>query len=208
MSALPTSDPVIQSQFNKSRKDKFLLVIQLPEIMRSVISNDLSIRSDDFVNQDSIQFSVYGAVVPEISVPANISGYSGQSIKTSSLSRPPYPNITVNFTVDNRFNNYWVIYKWLNLLNDQKTSLYNSSNIVPSTQVSNNGNLNKALSPASYQTDFTLYGKDEFDQNIVQFTYTKAFPVSLGSIDYSYRNAEEIETTFEFAFSQFFVDLV
>ena len=57
-------------------------------------------------------------------------------------------------------------------------------------------------------TDFTLYSKDEFDKNIVKFTYKNAFPVSLGQIDYNYRTETEIETTFEFAFSQLLVELL
>jgi len=207
---MSTTDPIIQSQFNKSRKDKFLLVFQLPQILTSINNSDLSVRSNSLINQDSMQFSVYGSVIPEVQVPEIINTYSGQSYKISSGIRPPYENIKISFTIDNRFNNYWVIWKWLNLLNDSKTSTFNSSNVIPNTNavLNNQGTLNTALQPQGYQTDFTLYGKDEFDQNIVQFTYTKAFPVSLGSIDYSYRDADEIETTFEFAFSQFFVDLL
>ena len=207
---MSTTDPIIQSQFNKSRKDKFLLVMQLPSALLSNNTSDLSVRSDSTVNQDSLQFSVYGSVIPAIQVPELINTYSGQSYKISSGTRPPYENIKVNFTIDNRFNNYWVIWKWLNFLNDSKNSTFNSNNIIPNTNVvlNNQGTLNTALQPQSYQTDFTLYAKDEFNQNIAQFTYTKAFPVSLGSIDYSYRDADEIETTFEFAFSQFFVDLL
>ena len=74
--------------------------------------------------------------------------------------------------------------------------------------VKKSGTLNPKLQPQAYQTDLTVYGKDEFDKNIIKFTYTKAFPVSLGSIDYNYRDPGEMETTFEFAFSQFFASLI
>ena len=57
-------------------------------------------------------------------------------------------------------------------------------------------------------TDMTLYAKDEFDKNKVKFTYKNAFPVSLGQIDYNYRTEDEIETSFEFAFSQLLVELL
>ena len=46
------------------------------------------------------------------------------------------------------------------------------------------------------------------DNNIVKFTYTKAFPVGLGEISFNYRTAGEIETTFEYAFSQLLVELL
>jgi len=202
--------PVIQqSTLNKSRKDKFLLVFNLPPILRNYNTNDLSVRGQDIINQNSVQFSVYGSIVPQIQVPELVAEYSGQSYKVSSNARPPYPNITVNFTVDNQFNNYWVIYSWLNLLNDQQQSTYDAAQNVPSGTISNSaGKLATPLQPQSYQTDFTVYGKDEFDNNVIQFTFTKAFPVSLGNIEYSYREPGEMETTFEFAFSQFFASLI
>jgi len=203
-----TSDPVIQSQFNKSRLDKFLLVFNLPTILKSINTNDLSVRSQNLINQNTFQFSVYGSVIPTITVPEIAAGYSGQSYKVSSGNRPVYENITVNFTVDNQFNNYWVLNKWLNLLNDEYQSVYKADETVSNLDVTTGNKLNPILQPQAYQTDFTLYAKDEFDQNIVKFTYTKAFPVSLGGINYSYRTEDEIETSLEFAFSQFFTELV
>jgi hypothetical protein len=198
-----------QSTLNKSRKDKFLLVFTLPPILRNYNTNDLSVREQGLVNQNSVQFSVYGSVIPQISVPEVTAGYSGQNYKASSNNRPPYDNISVNFTVDNQFNNYWMLYTWLNLLNDEEQSLYDANQIVPDQSiVKKSGTLNPKLQPQAYQTDLTVYGKDEFDKNIIKFTYTKAFPVSLGSIDYNYRDPGEMETTFEFAFSQFFASLI
>jgi len=204
------NQPIIQqSQLNKSRKDKFLLVFNLPPILKNNNTSNLSIRSNNIINQNSIQFSVYGSIVPQIQVPDIIAPYSGQSYKISSNSRPPYENISINFTVDNQFNNYWVIYSWLNLLNNQQQSIYDAEQIVPDGAISNkSGKLATPLQPQSYQTDFTVYGKDEYDNNVIQFTYTKAFPVSLGNIEYNYREPGEMETTFEFAFSQFFASLI
>ena len=190
-------DPILQSQLNKSRSDKFLLVLNLPPILRNIQSN--SVRSNNLLQQDALQFSVYGSVVPNVSVPEVTAGYGGQSYKLSSNSRAAFDNISVNFTIDNRFNNYWVIFKWLALLNDPKGQGYS-----PDQQL----NTDKKIAPEQYQTDFTLFGKDEFDKNIIKFTYTKAFPVNVGSIDYSYREETELTTTFEFAFSQFFVELM
>ena len=189
-------DTVTQSQLNKSRVDKFLLVLNLPPILRKLDMTGL--RNNDYLQRDALQFSVYGTLVPTVEVREQTAQYGGQSYKVSSHSRDPYPNISVNFTVDNRFNNYWVLYKWLSLLNDPEYSLYDSKETLSP----------KKLAPSEYQTDFTVYAKDEFDQNIVKFTYTKAFPVSLGDITYNYREENEIETTFEFAFSQFYADLV
>lgn len=201
-----TTDPITQSQFNKNRKDKFLLVLDLPPLLKPINNTNPGVRSNVLINENSLQFSVYGSVLPTISVPEVEAPFAGGTYKLSSNSRPPYDNITVNFTVDNRFNNYWVIYKWLNLLSSSKNIVYNEEDILPSQP--NNVKLPLPLQPKSYQTDLTIYGKDEFENNVIKFTYTKAFPVSLQSIDYNYRDSDEIESSFTFAFSQFFAELV
>lgn len=180
-----------QSHLNKGRKDKFHMVLSLPPILRTLNNDNLSVRAKNIISLDAIQFSIFGAVIPNIQVPSTTAGYAGQSYKVSTFSRPPYEDITVNFTVDNLYNNYWVIYKWLDILNDDKVSYFNKDNL-PDVKVQNN-----------YQTDIVVYAKDEFDKNVMKFTYTKAFPVGLGGINYSYRDGEEIESSFTFAFSQF-----
>lgn len=200
------TDPIIQSQLNKSRLDKFLLVLDLPAVLKNNDTSRLNQRGKDYTNRNTLQFSVYGSIIPPSIVPAVEAPFAGGTYKLSSNSRPAYPEITVNFTIDNKFNNYWVIYRWLDILSDDKDIAFNASNILTSNP--NTTVLPKSLQPQSYQTDFTLYGKDEFDTNIIKFTYTKAFPVALGGIDYNYREAGEIETSFTFAFSQFLVELV
>lgn len=200
------TDPITQSQFNKNRKDKFLLVIDLPPLLKGLNNGNPGVRSNVFVNENALQFSVYGSIIPTISVPEVEAPFAGGTYKLSSNSRPPYDNVSVNFTIDNRFNNYWVIYKWLNLLSSARNIAYNEDSLLPANP--SQTKLPIPLQPQSYQTDFTIYGKDEFDANVIKFTYTKAFPVSLDSIDYNYRSPEEIETSFTFAFSQFFAELV
>ena len=199
-----------QSQFNKSRLDKFLMVINLPTPLKGINTTDLSVHTDNKVNENSLQFSVYGAVIPNIAVPEITQQYAGQSFKISSHSRPPYENVSVNFTVDSRFNNYWVLYKWLDLLNNDKTSTFDADDISITPAISpSQRNVNKSSNPPSlYQADITLYAKDEFDKNVAKFVYTNAFPVNLGGINFNYRTEGEIETTFEFAFSQLLVELL
>lgn len=199
-----------QSQFNKSKLDKFLLVLNIPPILKKINTFDLGSRDSDKIIENSLQFSVYGTITPKIIVPAIEQGFNGQFYKISTHSRPVYDNLTVNFTIDNNYNNYWVIYKWLNLLNDEKSSIYDGENLKNKVKISpSNRNFTKSSNPpVEYQTDITLYGKDEYDNNVIKFLYKNAFPVSLGNIDFNYRTATQIDTTFEFAFSQLNVDLL
>jgi hypothetical protein len=196
---------VKQAVLNKARKDKFIIALTTPEVLKSTATNSerrAHHKSRQKVAPNSIQFSVYGAIVPEIQVPSNNLPYAGQNLKVSTHSRPEYGDITVKFTVDNQFDNYWYIWRWLDVLNDSKESYYDYTN------TSATGALLPDELLTNYQTDFTIYGLNEFNKNTIQFTYTKAFPVNLGQIAYDYRDPGEMECEFTFSFSQMLVNLL
>jgi hypothetical protein len=179
-----------QSVLNRSGKDKFLLVLNLPEIL----------KQDKDINLNSLQISVYGSIVPTIQIPSNEVRFGGQSINVSSHARPNYAPLQVNFMVDNNFKNYWVLWKWLDVLNSARESIYEDS--VLTTIVEKNSVLWK------YQANFSIYGLNEYNTKIVQFNYYNAFITSLGSIEYNYRDPELISTTAEFQFNQLDVNIL
>jgi len=183
-----------QSFLNKGRADKFTLVFSVPPALRKIDSK--TDRQTYNVNEDSFQFSVYGAVVPTLDVPALQIPYAGSNLYNSTHAREPFPPVTVDFTIDNGFNNYWVLYKWLNLMHDEKEGLYDAADLVTDEDFK------------SYQTDMTLFGLDEFNNKRIEFTYTKAFPVTLGEIQYNYRTAEEITSSMTFVYSQIHSKLI
>jgi len=178
-----------QSYLNKTRKDKFIMVFTLPEALK-LIKSKIS-RSNKTIIPDTLQFSVFGSVIPEISVPEVEVPYSGQTMKVTSYARPSYPKNKINFTVDNLFNNYWVIYKWLQLFNDERKGFYSSRLDDDKGQLKN------------YETNLTVFGLDEYSNRIIQFNYYHAFPVSLGGINYSDRDPDELESFFEYSSHQF-----
>jgi hypothetical protein len=198
------ADGIKQSLLNKAHKDKFLMVITPPESIRDI--NTKGERDNKKVINDSIQYSVYGALIPKISVAEVGTQYSGQTFKFTSHHRPSYENIFVNFTIDNRFNNYWVLFKWINILNNNKEAIYDAENIKPQK----NFDLPMAQPELfdEYATTITIYGLDEYDKRKIQFDFLGALPVSLGQIAYNYRDPMEAECTFEFAFSQFTAKLI
>ena len=187
----------IQSPFNKSRKDKFLLVLNIPPALRHIASKFE--RSKNTIIPDSLQFSVFGSVVPDINIGNANVRYAGQTLAQSSHSRDPYPPVTVNFTIDNRFNNYWVIYTWLNMLNNDKTGIYDEHGLTPLRKTSPD------LPYYEYRTGISIFALDEYNKRTVEFLYKDAFPTNLGGISYSYRDAGEIETNFTFEYSQLLV---
>jgi hypothetical protein len=184
-----------QSILNKSRKDKFSLTIVLPKEL--IPHNKRLDRSNSNLSLDTLQFSIYGVVVPKNNIPQEDVRYSGGNIYVSSHSKPSYEPVSINFTIDNEFNNYWVIHKWLDLLRNEKTGIYDGSLVY-----------DKNMGLANYTSDFIITAKDEFHNDIIKWTYKSAFPVGLGDISYSYRDSGEIETTLEFVFRRIETNLL
>ena len=187
-----TGNPTDQSPLNVSLKDKFVLVLTLPTIMRQLAANDPNI------SLDPLQFKIFGAIVPNIQVPHNEVAFGGQTYNVSSYVRPNYEPLDVSFVVDNSYKNYWVLWKWLSFLNDPLQSKYNG------TPDQLNDWKNRLLSGdlSEYQADFSIYGKNEYNQSVIEFKYYNAFINSLGSINYNYKDSEIMESTVQFRFSQ------
>ena len=185
---------VQQSILNKNRKDKFLLVLTLPNILKEVNKISLGDRASKYLNQDSLQYSIYGAAVPNIAIPEVDVAYSGQTAKYTSYNRPAYGAVTVNFAVDNGYNNWWVLWYWLNIINNSETGTYNIDNIADGTAYKN---------VHGYETNITVYGLDEYNNKKIQFDYTRAFITGLGEIVFNYQTADQMDSSFTFAFSQF-----
>jgi hypothetical protein len=187
-----TGNPVEQSPLNISLKDKFVLVLTLPVVMRQLSTIEPNITLDP------LQFKIFGAVVPPIQVPHNEVGFSGQVYNVSSYVRPNYDPLDVSFVVDNNYKNYWILWKWLSILNDPLQSKYNGNDIKPEDWENRllSGNLSE------YQANFSIYGKNEYNQSIIEFRYHNAFINSLGSINFNYKDSEVMESSVQFRFSQ------
>ncbi len=201
-----------QSILNKNRKDKFLLVLNLPDPLKKINIVSPSSRESDKVYLDSLQYSVYGTIVPAATILAANLPYSGQSLNVATGKRQNYQEVTVNFTVDNRFNNWWVLWKWLDFINNAKTSTFDNNDLVAQTkyQTSNGETFitSSAGSLQSYQTNITVYGLDEYNEKKIQWNFYKSFITSLNGITYNYRDPELIESSFTFSFSQLTAELL
>lgn len=186
-----------QSVLNRASKDKFALVLNLPTILKE------KSKTDSRIKLDPLQMSVRGTVVPAIQVPGNEIRFAGQSYNVSSHSRPNYAPLTVTFIVDNKFYNYWLLWKWLDVLNTARGSLYDGTKEKLKSRQYNveQGNL------LEYQSNLTILSLNEYNQRTVEFTYHNAFITNLGAINYNYTDSEIIETTAEFQFSQLSIEL-
>jgi hypothetical protein len=193
-----TPQPTQQSVLNRSGKDKFILILNLPQVLRK------QTLSDDFLNLDPLQISIFGTVVPPIQVPSNEVRFAGQSYNVSSYARPNYSPLPVNFIVDNRFRNYWVLWRWLSILNDPESSYYTGTNPKLETW---RDRIESGI-VTEYQTNFSVIGLNEYNQRTIEFVFKNAFITNLGGINYDYNDTEFIKSTAEFQFSQLDINLL
>lgn len=192
MSEQICTNPTIQSSLNRASKDKFIMILNLPYILRKRSSND------EYLDIDPLQLNVHGTIVPQISVPAVELRYGGQAINVSSHSRPNYSPLAVNFVVDNEYRNYYVLWKWLEVLNTPQESLYGGT---PFEQMTSQEFINSGAE-TEYQTTVSILGLNEYNEKTIEFVYKHCFITSLGSINYSYKDGEFIEIAAEFQFNQ------
>ena len=186
------TNPTEQSILNRPSTDKFLLVLNMPEVLRH------KIFENNKLNLTPLQISVYGSVVPTIQVPAIQVPFGGQTYNVSSHTRPNYQPLTVNFVVDNTFYNYWYLWKWLSILNTPRESNYagNSRSIKGKDDL------------VEYQTNVSVFGLNEYNKPTIEFIYYYSFITNLGGINYNYRENNMMESTFELQYSQFDVKLL
>ena len=191
------SDEIIkQSYLNKARKDKFLLVFDVPPILKPLWTQ--LTRDNKHLDPDSVQFSIFGSMVPAITVKGVEVRYAGSTLYVSSHSKDSYPPLNIKFAIDSMYSNYWVIYQWLNLLHDQKSGVYNQNNMPVDAEFND------------YMTDITIYGLDEFEKKRIKFVYKKAFLTSVDEIEYNKQGTEgeEIVSGFTMLYSQLQTELV
>ena len=215
-----------QSILNKLRKNKFTLVLTLPPILKGIETH--SERSNGLVNLDMLQYSVYGGIFPPASIPAIPMPTMGQVYNVTSQFREAYPPITVNFTVDNMMNNYWVLWKWLAVINQPRDSgmdphfaqFKDMGGSFPTNapKIAGVTDDNPRTVPVQlekmtndytdYQTTVVIYPQNEYNQKVAKVSYYNAFITGLGGIDYSYRNPDEAESSFTFVFNQLDIELL
>ena len=191
-----TSSNTEESNVNVSRKDKFYLIFSLPPCFKGIKKTFTKVCNP--VNEDQMQYSIYGTILPAVNMPKMSKPYAGQTMVFSSHSRQEYAPVTVNFTIDSEWENYYVIWKWMDIIADELEGGFDAKNVYPALK----GKL------GSYATTMVLYGLNEYNAPKVQFNYHGAFPIGLQNVTYNYRDGGELECSFTFAFSQLEMALV
>lgn len=182
-------NPNLQSVFNKQRIDKFRLVLTMPEILRSLDDSDFTKSQQELINSNALQFSLFGCNIPSIEIPSKDVPHSGQTMRVTSQSRTPMEPVTCKFSVDNRFRNYWVLWKWLEKINNPRESWMHDG-------------LSKSGTYWNYQTLISLYPLDEYNESMCEFLFYNSFITRLGGFNFDYQLQEEAGCEFTFTYGQ------
>lgn len=207
-----------QSVLNKAQKDKFLLVLNVPPVLKGI--NTADERRNELISLDSLQFSCTNAKVPRQSVGKIDLGFAGQKAPVTSYARPAQEGVTFEFNVDSNFNNYHFLWTWLDNLNHCREAIptkdyYNPKNRSPMESFGAAGALDSdepgrmsvkkyvyEHSFFDYQTTVKLYPLREYNEPIAEFTFTNAFITDLGELDFKYSATEQLPCSFTLGFGQ------
>ena len=183
-----------QSNLNRTYKDKFLFTFNLPDALKNVHTNYIRLSQAVGLSKDAIDFSLIGVNIPSITTKSENIQYAGASVNVSSHTRSPYDPITIQFKIDNNYANYMTIYEWLNFIYDGKEGYFDPKNLS-----GNDHSIN------AYQTNISITALDNYQNPLIQWIFTHAYPSNLSAIEYNYQTSDELECSATFEFAQMFV---
>jgi hypothetical protein len=173
-----------QSPLNKTFADKFLFIFELPEALKKVQT------SSGGLSKKALQWSIVKAEVPNINIKAAEANYAGGTLRYSTHTKSPYDPFKVTFKVDSNYLNYFTIYEWINFIYGESEGHFDENNLTKSNSFS------------SYAVPVSIVGLDEYNEPVIQWIFTYAFPTDLSSISLDYTSTDEIEFSVTFVFSQ------
>lgn len=186
--------PIIQNSVNKTLVDKWVFVFNLPDALKKLRKS--GVTGKGIIDLDSVQFTLKGVKIPDITVKAVSQRYASGNLYISSHSKDPFDLLVIRFDIDNTFANWMTIYEWLNLLHDEKEAYPDPHKMINE----------RWAGVESYWTDLAILGLDEYNNTKIRFTFTQAFPTFISGINYDYTQDTRIDATANFAFSQIHVD--
>lgn len=191
---MPDDINIIDSPLNKTYEDKFYFLFKLPDALRNLKSEYNQRLQGAGITKDSIRFSLIDVEIPQITVKAESIKYGGGGVYRSTHSIDPYDPVTITFKIDDKYNNYFVIYEWLNFIRNENLGYFDAQELAE-----------KPGRIGTYSTNMSVVTLDPYNNEVSQHIFTHAFPTSLSSIKLNYQNTGEIACTATFVFTQMYV---
>ena len=180
----------IESPLNKTFVDKYFFIFELPEALKNIKYEDVLIKNEMGINKKILQWSIVKAEVPSINIKAGEANYAGGTLRYSTHTKSPYEPFKLTFKIDSNYLNYFTIYEWINFIYGEREGHFDEDDITDKTTFS------------EYAVPVSIVGLDEYNNPVIQWIFTYAFPTDLSSISLDYTDTQEIEFTATFVFSQ------
>lgn len=179
-----------ESPLNKTFADKYYFIFELPEALKNLKTDKAIIKDGLGVNKKALQWSIIKAEVPSVNIKAAEINYAGGTLRYSTHTKSPYDPFKLTFKVDSNYLNYFTIYEWINFIYGEKEGHFDEEDLTDSQSFT------------SYAIPVSIVGLDEYNNPVIQWIFTYAFPTDLSSISLDYTSTDEIEFTVTFVFSQ------
>lgn len=159
---------------NNAHSDKFELVFPPFPIM------------DTLGEAREFSMNIFDSVMPGMSIPTQEEHWMG------ALHHRPMDNIefqpyNVSFVVDENWENWYFLFKWLNFINNNKDNFANRK------------------SDLTINPNILLRGN--FNNLIMKITLFNAFPTELGEVSLNYRNGQEfLESSFTLLYDYYEIE--
>lgn len=140
---------------------------------------------DDFVDR-SLMLYIYDTIIPGVSFNEATINWQGWKHKliTDSLNYDPW---SVNFTVDEKWENWNKILEWLKSINNNKDIA--GSNI------------------GTYAIDASLIIYDNYERRVMNIKFSSIAPITLEAVTLSYRDGESyLESGCTFVYDYFEIE--
>lgn len=181
----------IQSPLNKTYADKFYFIMNMPSALNNLAKKHNLENIRNGINKESIKWNLISASIPSINIKAETHPFAGGNAYVSSHTKTPYDPLTIKFKVDNKYSNYLTVYEWINLIYDESEGHYDALDLS-----------NGKSGLQSYATNVSIVATDEYDNPILQWIFSRAFPTQLSNFELNYQSTEELVCTATFVFSQ------
>lgn len=127
--------------------------------------------------------NIYGTVIPSLSISTTEHHWQG-GVNPRAMAPAIFEPWFVNFAVDSYFENWFMIYEWLSIIN-------NNENIYDRT-------------PSDYWISATLKVLDNQQRHILDITFEHLFPTLLNEVSLSYREGTtNLESGVNFRYTRY-----
>lgn len=125
---------------------------------------------DDIKDSDILTLNIFETITPAISLSTNDVRWMGAKIPIQG-AEIDFDDLTVQFVVDNKWDNWFYLYKWITFVNNNKDKFVEDFR--------------------NYCVDVTMFITDNYGDDVLRIDFTNVIITSLNDTSMSSKDGEE-----------------